>query len=426
MSFRETLRIALAGINANRLRSGLTMLGLVIGVAAVIVLVAVGNGSKAAVQSQIQALGTNVLTISSSTGSFGPGGAGASTGAADSLTIDDVEALRNQDVAPDVLHVAPVVTASSTAVVSGSTSYSPSSLVGSSPDYLDASAYTLQDGKNFTAADVKNHAAVAVIGPTVAEELSAGVGSTVQIGNTPFTVVGITDAKGSSGGTDADDVLIAPYTTIQDVAAGYGALDSIKVQATTEDSVGMAQAEVQEILDQRHPSTDSASTGGGSSAGGSVASSASSSSSSSSFRILNQASLLATSASTTDVFTKLLGAVAAISLLVGGIGVMNIMLVSVTERTREIGIRKAIGARRSDILMQFLTEALLVSIIGGLIGVAVGMGLSLTTIAGVDPVVSGGSVLLAFGASVLCGLFFGTYPATRAAQLKPIDALRFE
>jgi putative ABC transport system permease protein len=418
MSPRETLRSAIAGITANRLRTALTMLGLTIGVAAVIVLVAVGNGSKQAVQSSINALGTNVLTISAATGGFGPGGGSSTSG--EELTVGDVLALRDREVAPDVKSVAPVVTASSIEVTSGSTSYSPSQVIGSSPEYLSASAYVLADGRNLTAKEVRTHAAVAIAGPTVAEELGLAVGSTVQLAGTPVEIVGVTTAKGSTGGQDADDVLIAPYTLVQDAAAGYGALDSIKVQATSDETVDLAQAEVEEILNLRHPSAASAS------ASASTAGETSGSSSSSTFRILNQASLLETSASTTEVFTTLLGAVAAISLLVGGIGVMNIMLVSVTERTREIGIRKAIGARRLDVLMQFLTEALLVSLIGGVVGVAAGLFVSGFTIAGVEPAVSAGSVALAFTASVLCGLFFGTYPAARAARLRPIDALRFE
>jgi putative ABC transport system permease protein len=418
MTLRETLRIALRGIFANKLRSALTILGMTIGVSAVIVLVAVGNGSKKAVQSQIQALGTNVLTISAGTSSFGPGGGSQSSSA--SLTLGDVTALQNKQIAPDVLNVAPVITASSATLVNGSTSYSPSSAIGTTAAYLPASNYAIDTGAMFTAADVKNAANVIVLGPTVASGLGATLGSSVQTGGRTLTVVGITKAKGSSGTTDSDDIVFMPYTTVQAALAGYGAINSIKVQATSEGTLGLAQAEVEEILNLRHPASAlaSASTSG--------QTSSANTSTNSSFQILNQASLLATSSSTTGVFTTLLGAVAAISLLVGGIGVMNIMLVSVTERTREIGIRKAIGARRSDILTQFLTEAVLVSTFGGLLGIAIGLGVSEFQIAGVTPAVAGGSVALAFGASVLCGLFFGTYPAARAAALRPIDALRFE
>lgn len=426
MNSAETLRVALAGIAANRLRSALTILGMTIGVAAVIVLVAVGNGSKEAVQSQIQALGTNVLTVSSATRGFGPGG--QSSGASDSLSIDDVRALEDREVAPDILRVAPVITASSVSFVSGQTSYSPSSTIGTTPAYLPASSYEIEDGESFTTQDVTDKAAVVVIGPTVAQELGASVGSTVQAGGRTFSVVGITTSKGTSGSDNADDIVLMPYTTAQDAVAGYGALDQIKVQATSEEALDLAQAEVEEILNLRHPPSDSSSSSSALPAGfpGFPGAASSSSSSSSSFQILNQASLLETSSATTSVFTALLGAVAAISLLVGGIGVMNIMLVSVTERTREIGIRKAIGARRSDILGQFLTEAVLVSALGGLLGVAVGLLVSTFQIAGVEPAVAAGSVVLAFGASVLCGLFFGTYPAARAARLRPIEALRFE
>ncbi len=217
--------------------------------------------------------------------------------------------------------------------------------------------------------------------------------------------MGVTKPKGSNGLTDQDDVVIAPITTIQDSISGYGSLSQIVVQGRSADSLDAAQSEVTQILEQRHNVTDTTNPG---------------------FQVINQGSVRAASDNSTKVFTTLLGAVAAISLLVGGIGVMNIMLVSVTERTREIGIRKAIGARRSDILSQFLTEAVLVSVFGGLLGVAAGIAGSQFQIAGVTPAIALYSIFLAFGAAVLCGLFFGTYPAARAASLRPIDALRFE
>jgi putative ABC transport system permease protein len=220
-----------------------------------------------------------------------------------------------------------------------------------------------------------------------------------------FEVIGVLAAKGSNGVSNLDEIVAAPITTVQDSLSGYGPIDSITVEATSESALSSAEAEVTQILEQRHKVKDTAEPG---------------------FQVINQGALLETTSSTTSVFTTLLGEVAAISLLVGGIGVMNIMLVSVTERTREIGIRKAVGARRSDILTQFLTEAVLVSLIGGLTGVALGVLGSQFEIAGVHPAIATYSIFLAFGAAVLTGLFFGTYPAGRAARLRPIEALRFE
>jgi putative ABC transport system permease protein len=403
----ETIRVALGGIAANKLRSGLTILGLTIGVASVIVLVAVGNGSKQAVQSGIDALGSNVLLVSTQAGPMGPGGSGSSSL---TLTRKDAEALEDPFNAPDVKSASPVVTASSTTLVAGATSYSVASLIGTTPSYATARDYDVATGDLFTTADVTKHAHVVVIGPTVAENLFSGtspVGQTLKIGGTSFTVVGVTASKGSNGTTDQDDVVFAPLTTVQDALTGYASISSITVQATSGSALDAAQAEVTAILDERHDidTTSSSSTG---------------------FQVTNQGSVRAASDASTSVFTTLLGAVAAISLLVGGIGVMNIMLVSVTERTREIGIRKAIGARRADILMQFLAEAVLVSVVGGLTGVAVGLAASRLEIAGVQPVIVGSSVAMAFGAALLCGLFFGTYPAARAARLRPVQALRFE
>ena len=403
---RETLRIAWGGITANKLRSGLTILGMTIGVASVIVLIAVGNGSSKAVQSRIQSLGTNVLIVQ------GSGGlrrfAGASTGSSVSLTKADAQALQDPSLAPDVKTASPVVNASDVTLVNGATSYEPSSFIGTTPSYLSAHSYKLAEGRSFTAEDVAQHRRVAVIGQEVLSELFSGssaVGQTMKVNGSNYEVVGVLAKKGTNGTTNEDSVVMAPITTVQDSLTGVGAIDSITVQANSESALKAAESEVTSIIEERHKITDTSEPG---------------------FSILNQGSLLETSSETSSVFTTLLGEVAAISLLVGGIGVMNIMLVSVTERTREIGIRKAIGARRSDILTQFLTEAVLVSLIGGLAGVALGVIGSQFEIAGVHPEIATYSIFLAFGAAVASGLFFGTYPAARAARLRPIEALRFE
>ena len=406
MIARETVRIAWGGITANKLRSSLTILGLMIGVASVIVLIAVGNGSSKAVQSRIQSLGTNVLLVQGSGGlrRFG----GASSGSTVELTKADAQALQDPGLAPDVRSASPVVNASSVTLVQGSTSFEPSSFVGTTPTYLVAHSYHTAEGRPLTSEDVSQHRRVIVIGQEVVSELFGGgsaVGQMVKVNGSNYEVVGVLAKKGTNGTTNQDDVVIAPITTVQESLTGVGAIDSITVQAKSESSLNAAEGEVKQIIEERHKIKNTEEPG---------------------FNVLNQGSLLETSSSTSNVFTTLLGEVAAISLLVGGIGVMNIMLVSVTERTREIGIRKAIGARRSDILTQFLTEAVLVSLIGGLAGVALGVIGSQFEIAGVQPVIATYSIFLAFGAAVASGLFFGTYPAARAAALRPIEALRFE
>jgi putative ABC transport system permease protein len=403
----ETIRVAFAGLIANKLRTGLTILGLMIGVGSVIVLIAVGTGSSDAVQQQIDALGSNVLLVQS-TPSLG-GLRGTSTSST-SLTLSDATALLSSFQAPDVQSVSPVVNANGVTLTYDGTTYSPSTFVGTTPSYEQARSYSTTDGSWFTSAQENGHSRVLVVGPTVVSELFNGqdpVGDTVQVNGTNYQIIGVTASKGSNGTANQDDVAFAPLTAVQDTLTGYGPISQIVVQAKSETQLSAAQTEVTDILNQLDPPT--AGSGG-----------------TSNFSVINQGSILQTSASSSSVFTSLLGEVAAISLLVGGIGVMNIMLVSVTERTREIGIRKAVGARRSDILTQFLIEAVLVSLLGGIAGVLTGVIGSQFTIVGVHPVIAPYSIALAFGAALVTGLFFGTYPASRAAAMRPIQALRFE
>ena len=409
----EILRVSLGGLTANKLRSGLTILGLMIGVGSVIVLIAVGTGSSTAVENQIDSLGSNVLLVGGAPtigGLFFRGGGGSGASASTGLTVADANALVSPFEAPDVQSSSPVVSANGVTLTSGTTTYSPSSFVGTTPSYQAARSYTMAEGAWFTNADEQNHSRVLVVGPTVVSELFGGsdpVGQTVQVNGTNFQIIGVTASKGSNGTSNQDDTAVAPLTAVQDTLTGYGNISQIVVQAKSRDQLNAAQTEVTNILNQLDPPSPG-------------------SDGTASFNVINQSSIIQTSTASSKVFTTLLGEVAAISLLVGGIGVMNIMLVSVTERTREIGIRKAVGARRSDILIQFLVEAVLVSFFGGVAGVIAGIVGSQFKIAGVQPVIAPYSIGLAFGAAVLVGLFFGTYPAGRAAALRPIEALRFE
>ncbi len=400
MNLLEILRFAVRGLTANKLRSALTTLGITIGVAAVILLVAVGNGASAAIAASIQGLGTNVVNVSPARG----GGQGAT---ARPLTVQDAHALVDPVGAPDVKAASPVVNTTATATY-GQTSYDISSVAGTEPAYFTTTNRDLAQGQLFTSEDVTAARKVVVLGPTTAESIfgtTDPVGKNVLLNSIQFTVIGVLQAKGSTGLQNADDVAIAPISAVQDSLAGYGSLSQIAVQATSADSVSLAQSEITAILNARH----------GIRLGGTP-----------DYQIQNSEQLLATRTSATETFTVLLAAVAAISLLVGGIGVTNIMLVTVTERIREIGIRKAIGAPRSAILGQFLAEATMLSLFGGLLGVAIGLIGSRFTISGIKPVVVPSSILLAFAVSALIGLFFGSFPANRAAKLRPIDALRHE
>jgi putative ABC transport system permease protein len=456
VNVRESARFAVRGVLANKLRSLLTMSGIIIGVGAVIILVAAGTGASAAVQKSISTLGSNTLTITSvSTGAGGrtggraggggfggggafgggargggpgggaPGGGAPGAGAAGAagagtvdngtrirapqLTLQDAEALVDPTLAPDVVSVAPVVTAQSVTATDNGASHAVATFTGTSPSYLVNNNDTVATGAAFTDTDYTARHRVALLGTTVATALVGGdgtavVGQTVQFNGVAFQVLGLLTAKGSTGPQDQDDRVLAPLTAVQDTLTGYGTVTSISVKASSAATVNAAQAEVTTILDDRHHVTAADPD----------------------FSIFNPSSILAAVTATTSTFTLLLGAVAAISLLVGGIGVMNIMLVTVTERTREIGIRKAIGAQRADIVGQFLLEAVLLSMCGGLVGVVIGVAVGQLSIGGFQLIVAPYSVVLAFGVSVAIGLFFGAFPANRAASLRPIDALRYE
>jgi putative ABC transport system permease protein len=404
MSPGQVLRFALAGLSSNKLRSALTCLGILIGVGSVILLVAVGNGSSQAIQASLNSLGTNSLTVlHEGSGSFFA--AGASTGAQSTqdLTLADAQDLSQ---AAGVESASPVVSASET-LTNGGTSAT-ITVDGTYPSYFQASDSPIASGRYLSNSDVTSARKVLVIGATTATDLfgtANPVGQSVDVAGVPFTVVGVLQTKGSSGLGSADSTAIAPLTTVQESLTGYGSLNDILVEAQTAALVDSVESEITSILDKAEEVT---------------------SSSQANFEVLNQSQLLTTATSSAHTFTVLLGAVAAISLLVGGIGITNIMLVTVTERTREIGIRKAIGAPPGVILAQFLTEATLLSLIGGALGVVGGLVGTKFSIVGVKPVAVPSSIALAFGVSLLIGLFFGGYPANRAANMRPVEALRYE
>jgi len=396
--------VGLKAISRNKLRSFLTMLGMVIGVGCVIVVVAIGNGASQSIQSTINSLGTNFIMVFP--GATTASGARIFTGNS-TLTPEDGDAIRTE--APDVAYVSPQVRTAAQ-VIAGELNWG-TSVVGVSTDYPMIRVWNVAQGDFFTDSDAKAAAKVAVLGATVAENLfpnGNAVGQSIRIKNVPFKVVGVLERKGGNMmGQDQDDTILAPYTTIMKRLSGKTRIDMLYVSARSADSVQAAMNEIDSILRQRHrigPGQDA------------------------DFQMRSQEEIAAASAQQMNTLKTLLLMVAAVSLIIGGIGIMNIMLVSVTERTREIGIRMAIGAKGRHVLIQFLFEAITISIVGGLIGVIGGVGFSrlVAVKAGWPIVVSVESILLAFGVAAFIGVFFGFYPARKASRLDPIDALRYE
>jgi putative ABC transport system permease protein len=404
------LRAALNSLTLHKLRSFLTMLGVVIGVGAVIALVAVGEGAQAQVVSQFQSLGSNLLTVTARTNfGFQRGGLRQSTR---QLTLADVDAIRG--LATSVKLIAPDFGANATSVTYGGKTTS-TGVTGVTEEYSIVRNWGVARGRFITADDDDNLAMVVVLGPTTVKNLFGStqanpIGETVRINRQNFEVVGVLKSKGQSGPQNQDDDVFMPLRTSQLKFGGAGTtrLRSISMQVRSAEETDLAQAQVTAILRALHDLQPGAQND---------------------FMIQNQADILASVAQTSGTFTTLLGSIAAISLLVGGIGIMNIMLVSVTERTREVGLRKAVGAKYRDILVQFLVEAVALSVLGGLLGVLLGIGgaqLITPLLGGTRALVTPQSVALALGVSLGIGIFFGLYPANRAARLNPIDALRYE
>ncbi|MDD5175106.1 MAG: ABC transporter permease [Sterolibacterium sp.] len=394
-------------MGANRLRTFLTMLGMVIGVGAVILMLAVGQGAQQQVQASIASMGSNLFIVLS--GSTTSGGLRMGGGAAPTLTLADAQAIEEL---PSVSAVAP--SSSGTAqMVYGPNNWS-TQVIGSTPSYLTVRDWRLAEGFPFTDSDIRSATRVALLGQTVVQNLfgdESAVGKTIRIKNSPYVVLGVLAQKGQSlDGRDQDDSVIVPVTTAQRKLFGSqfaGTVRMIMVQAESAESMPAVEKSMNELLRQRHRIRENADND---------------------FSVRNLTAAANTAAETAQVMSLMLGAIASVSLLVGGIGIMNIMLVSVTERTREIGIRMAIGARGNDILLQFLLEAIIISIIGCLIGVALGVGgaLLVNKISGMAVVITVSSIVTAFAVAAAVGIFFGWYPARKAAGMKPIDALRYQ
>ncbi|HRC61233.1 ABC transporter permease [Candidatus Propionivibrio aalborgensis] len=394
-------------MGANRLRTILTMLGMVIGVGSVVLMMAIGQGAQYAVAQTISTMGSNLYMVVS--GSTSAAGVRSGSGAGPTLNVSDADAIAELDA---VTYAAPIHYGRQQ-LVFGSNNWN-STVVGTTPAYLGARSWTIVSGYGFSESDVRSASRVALIGQTAAENLFGAddpIGKTIRIQQSPFTIVGVLGSKGQNlDGRDQDDTVIIPLTTAQRKVFGtpfQGSVRVIMVQAASADAMPVVEKSVTALLRQRHRLREDMNND---------------------FYIRNLAAAADSAAATTRVMSLLLGAIASVSLLVGGIGIMNIMLVSVTERTREIGIRLAIGARQKDILTQFLLEALMISVAGCLIGLILGIGgaLLINAITNMVIVISGGSVLVAFAVAAGVGVFFGFYPARRAAALDPIEALRYQ
>ena len=408
MKLKDTLEETYTALSANKARSGLTILGIVIGISSVIALVSIGQGATSSIQSSIQSLGSNLLLVTPGA-QRGPGfQVSAGRGGARTLTMDDAETIATQ--VADVQAVAQEISGRYQITAKGTNTNT--QVNGTTSNYPDIRNVQIDEGSFINDSQNNSYAKVAVLGPTTRDDLfgegaTGIVGQTIRIKGMEFKVVGVTKSKGGSGFNNADDVVYVPVRSAARFLAGNQYLTTIDVQATDSGSMTQVQSDITTLLLGRHKLADPTEAD---------------------FSVLNQADILASAGAITGTLTLLLGAIAGISLVVGGIGIMNMMLTTVTERTREIGLRIAIGAKNKDISMQFLTEAIALTLIGGVIGIALGsaisLGVNLTGI--VKTTISFGAIALAFGVSAGIGIVFGYYPARKAAQMNPIEALRYE
>ena len=406
MRTQNLLKISWKAIVLNKMRTFLTMLGIIIGVASVIAMLAIGEGSKESIKTQISSMGSNMITIKP--GSDVRGGVSQGSSAMETLTLNDYEAIKKETTL--LTSFSPLVNSGGQSIY-GANNW-PTSVYGVAPDYLKIKIWDVAEGSNFTEKEVSSAAKVAVIGQTVAENLFeegvSPIGKMIRFNSIPLKIIGVLESKGeSTGGQDQDDVILAPYTTVQKRILAITHLQSIVVSSISEEDAPNAVLEINTLLRKNHSLTTNQADD---------------------FYVISMEEMIKTFSSTSEMLTVLLVAIASISLLVGGIGIMNIMYVSVKERTREIGLRMAVGGRGSDILMQFLIEAILISITGGIIGVSLGLGATyfIENVLHWPVSVTSSSIVISFVVCAITGIFFGWYPAKKASSLDPITALRYE